>query len=229
MAIIKNPATIIKSGGTTIYVNNIAQSALNFTSDPQTQLDNKVETVEGKGLSTNDYTTDEKNKLAGIETGAQVNKPIDSEFSTTSENSLQNKTITQKFNNLFNEIYPIGSIYISTNNTSPASLFGGTWEALLEGYTLWTTTTSGQGGQIIEAGLPNIEGGIGNVYNASGSSGVSGSIIQKSNTTSGLAPADAAIGTYRDYLDASAGNSIYGNSDTVQPPAIKVYMWKRVP
>lgn len=28
---------------------------------------------EGKGLSTNDYTTDEKNKLAGIEDGAQVN------------------------------------------------------------------------------------------------------------------------------------------------------------
>jgi hypothetical protein len=27
----------------------------------------------GKGLSTNDYTTDDKNKLAGIDTGAQVN------------------------------------------------------------------------------------------------------------------------------------------------------------
>ena len=27
----------------------------------------------GKGLSTNDYTTDEKNKLAGIAAGAQVN------------------------------------------------------------------------------------------------------------------------------------------------------------
>lgn len=30
-------------------------------------------TEEGKGLSTNDYTTEEKNKLAGIATGAQVN------------------------------------------------------------------------------------------------------------------------------------------------------------
>lgn len=33
----------------------------------------KVDKETGKGLSTNDYTTDEKNKLAGIEAGAQVN------------------------------------------------------------------------------------------------------------------------------------------------------------
>jgi hypothetical protein len=34
---------------------------------------NTVDKVTGKGLSTNDYTTAEKNKLAGIEAGAQVN------------------------------------------------------------------------------------------------------------------------------------------------------------
>ena len=34
---------------------------------------NYVEKVSGKGLSTNDYTTAEKNKLAGIASGAQVN------------------------------------------------------------------------------------------------------------------------------------------------------------
>ena len=37
-------------------------------------LDNKVDKVTGKGLSTNDYTTAEKNKLAGIEAGAEVNQ-----------------------------------------------------------------------------------------------------------------------------------------------------------
>ncbi len=36
-------------------------------------VDNKVDKVTGKGLSTNDYTTAEKNKLAGVEAGAQVN------------------------------------------------------------------------------------------------------------------------------------------------------------
>lgn len=34
---------------------------------------NKVDKVTGKGLSTNDYTTAEKNKLSGIASGAQVN------------------------------------------------------------------------------------------------------------------------------------------------------------
>ena len=39
----------------------------------QNALDAKVDKVAGKGLSTEDYTTNEKNKLAGIEPGAQVN------------------------------------------------------------------------------------------------------------------------------------------------------------
>lgn len=228
--------SIPKTAGSVVNVNGQQVVSVNFISDPQTQLNNlnsnKVEKIEGKGLSTNDYTTAEKNKLAGIETGAQANKPIDSEFSTTSENSLQNKTITQKFNNLFNEIYPIGNIYISTNNTSPASLFGGTWEALTEGYTLWTTTTSGQGGQTIEAGLPNIEGNVYSVWNSTtfdNTSTYEGALSLGEQVTIG-----SQVGSgYNDYLnslgfDASQSNSIYGNSTTVQPPAIKVYMWKRV-
>ena len=39
----------------------------------QTALNSKVDKVSGKGLSTNDYTTTEKNKLAGIASGATAN------------------------------------------------------------------------------------------------------------------------------------------------------------
>ena len=39
-------------------------------------LNDKVDKVTGKGLSTNDYTTDEKSKLNGIQTGAQVNPTV---------------------------------------------------------------------------------------------------------------------------------------------------------
>lgn len=39
----------------------------------QGNIDKKVDKVTGKGLSTNDYTKDEKTKLEGIATGAQVN------------------------------------------------------------------------------------------------------------------------------------------------------------
>jgi hypothetical protein len=41
-----------------------------FWSQIRTKLNNKVDKVSGKGLSTNDYTTTEKDKLAGIESGA---------------------------------------------------------------------------------------------------------------------------------------------------------------
>lgn len=46
------------------------------------ELAKKVDAVTGKQLSTNDYTTAEKNKLAGIATGAQVN--VKSDWNATS-------------------------------------------------------------------------------------------------------------------------------------------------
>lgn len=59
----------------------------------------KVDKVSGKGLSTNDYTTTEKNKLAGIAEGA--NKTIvDSALSSTSTNPVQNKVVNTAISNL---------------------------------------------------------------------------------------------------------------------------------
>ena len=56
------------------------------------QLNTKVDKVDGKGLSTNDYTTTEKNKLSGIATGA--NKTVvDAALSSSSTNPVQNKVI----------------------------------------------------------------------------------------------------------------------------------------
>ena len=49
---------------------NISQSKIYGL---ENSLDGKVDKVEGKQLSTNDYTTEEKEKLADIEYGAQVN------------------------------------------------------------------------------------------------------------------------------------------------------------
>ena len=37
------------------------------------------------------------------------------------------------FVNLGQVVYPIGAIYISTNSTSPASIFGGGWSAITDG------------------------------------------------------------------------------------------------
>lgn len=63
----------------------------------------KVDKVSGKGLSTNDYTTDEKNKLAGIATGA-TNVIVDSALSSTSTNAIQNKVVANMKNEIDNAL-----------------------------------------------------------------------------------------------------------------------------
>lgn len=60
-------------------------------------IGNKVDKVTGKGLSTNDYTTAEKNKLSGIATGAEVNQNAFSKVvvgSTTVEADTKTDTLT---------------------------------------------------------------------------------------------------------------------------------------
>ena len=58
----------------------------------QAAVANKVDKETGKGLSTNDYTAAEQTKLAGIETGAEVNVQSDwSETDTSSDAYIQNK------------------------------------------------------------------------------------------------------------------------------------------
>lgn len=53
-------------------------------------LDKKVDKETGKGLSSNDYTDSDKNKLAGIAAGAEVN--VQSDWSSTSGDSfIKNK------------------------------------------------------------------------------------------------------------------------------------------
>ena len=62
------------------------------------QLSGKVDKVSGKGLSTNDYTTAEKNKLAGIAAGAQENLVNDVQLNSTSivnSSKIANLTITE--------------------------------------------------------------------------------------------------------------------------------------
>lgn len=51
-------------------------------SEVNTLLDNKVDKVSGKGLSENDYITADKNKLDGIQSGAEVN--VNADWNATS-------------------------------------------------------------------------------------------------------------------------------------------------
>lgn len=68
-------------------------------------VSSKVDKVDGKGLSTNDYTNAEKTKLAGIAEGAQKN--VQPDWSLTSgDGAIKNKpTIPTKTSQLTNDSY----------------------------------------------------------------------------------------------------------------------------
>lgn len=65
--------TLVKGDVGLGNVDNTADDDKPVSTAQQAALNGKVDKVSGKGLSTNDYTTNEKNKLSGIATGAQVN------------------------------------------------------------------------------------------------------------------------------------------------------------
>lgn len=89
-------AGLVDSAPETLDTLNELSAALgndpNFATTVANQIGTKVDKVNGKGLSTNDYTTAEKNKLSGIATGANKTT-VDSALSTTSTNPVQNKVI----------------------------------------------------------------------------------------------------------------------------------------
>lgn len=72
-----NKTAIATLNGEDTEAGSVAKAVKDAVDEAQATLqgniDKKVDKVAGKGLSTNDYTSDEKTKLEGIATGAQVN------------------------------------------------------------------------------------------------------------------------------------------------------------
>lgn len=123
--------------------------------------------------------------------------------------------------------YPVGAIYISTSSTSPASLFGGTWESIASERVLMGVSSSHGAGSTVSAGLPNIKGAVLDTWHGSGPSG-SGALSVAVNGRSAVCNGDNGTFTWGNfYFDAASYNSIYGNASTVQPAAYYVYMWRR--
>ena len=127
--------------------------------------------------------------------------------------------------------YPVGSIYQSTNPTSPAALFGGTWEQIASERVLMGASSSHAAGSTVEAGLPNITGTAnGGVLSMStpSSDGAFGGKYYNTTTRHGGGDKGDWFSTYNRTFDASKSNAIYGRSSTVQPAAYYVHIWHRV-
>lgn len=63
---------------------------------------------------------------------------------TFTANASTNKTINVTVPT-FDDIYPVGSIYMSVNNTNPGTLFGGTWERIQDRFLLAAGSTYSAG------------------------------------------------------------------------------------
>jgi len=144
------------------------------------------------------------------------------------------------------DAHPVGSYYFSDKSTSPADLFGGTWEALPAGYTLIAqgsgtddygsfTYTAGQKygerkHKLTTDELPSISGTIG------GRNGYQGGLFERP-ATGVFSYQDPELGrTYQTYGDGSeswvtycrAKLSFGGNQPHANiQPVVAAYGWRR--
>ena len=120
-------------------------------------------------------------------------------------------------------IYPVGSIYLSVNNISPATIFGGTWEQIEDTFLLGAGQTYAAGDiggesehTLIKAELPDEQL---NIY-------VGSTWLGYKNTTAGAGNNIAGLGAQTG-TELKTGAMGSGQAHNNMPPYLVVYMWKR--
>lgn len=128
---------------------------------------------------------------------------------------LDGKTLAQ----IMLEIYPVGSVYISTVGTSPKTLFGGEWEQILGRFLLGANDTYAAGSMGGEAAhtltveeMPEHTHRFGYVTEAVAAGD------RYARIDSGRTNASAS------FNESTGGGKAHNN----MPPYLSVYMWKRV-
>ena len=186
----------------------------------------KVDKVEGKGLSTNDYTSSEKTKLSGIATGAQVNvlEGIQKNGTTVSiTNKIANIEVPTKTSDITNDSGYITSSSIPTATTTAPKMDGtasvGTETKWAKGDHVHPTdttrvpTTRKVNGHALSADVTVTKGdvGLGNVDNTADA--------DKVVKTAGKLTSAAAIDGVN--FDGSAAIVHYGTCSTTASTATK--------
>lgn len=169
----------------------------------------------------------------GTMTGAITTKGIKltsgTDFGSSLPSSLQSNQLffqTLGSNYILDNVYPVGSIYMSVNSTNPTNLFGGTWEQI-QGRFLFGMNSSypaGSTGGEITHKLTYAEMPAHAHYMASGNSGApdtwtpdAGSYVVDS-VTDDKHTWWAQIG-----MNEAGGSEAHNN----MPPYLSVYIWKR--
>ena len=120
--------------------------------------------------------------------------------------------------------------WVSEDPTSPAALFGGSWEEIASERVLMGASSTHAAGTTVEAGLPNIKGSFSGVASGQFPNFSNSGALSINTNNGGLAGYEG--GSYGSNctvsFDASKSNAIYGRSSTVQPAAYYVHIWHRV-
>mgnify|MGYP001184765819 FL=1 len=135
---------------------------------------------------------------------------------------------------LWDQIYPVGSIYITANATNPSVLFGGTWEQLKGKFLVGVDSsdtdfeTSGKTGgekthtltvDEIPSHTHDMDDAVyGNYKNRLGIRGDGGG-------SNGLIPSMMQTTGHSRYRPTNTGG---GQAHNNMPPYLAVYMWKRI-
>lgn len=147
----------------------------------------------------------------------------DSILSLSGSILIQNKSFLDR-------TYPVGSIYMSVNSTSPATLFGGTWAELQGRFLLGRSSSyaNGSTGGASTVALSNAQNAYHDHYlKAHAFSWGSGGTVFSNNTQMQAGGAPGNNPTTRQGEWNSSNTSGSGSAHNNMPPYLTVYMWKR--
>lgn len=171
--------------------------------------------------------------------GIRLTKDVDY-GDTLPETLMEGQLSFQTASNLVLDlVYPIGSIYMSVNATSPSTLFGGTWEQIQGKFLLGMSSSypaGSQGGEaehtLTSSQLPDHVHYLrqwGNTNRMLPSNYATDDPSQEFFTTEVTAPTPRYLKpTAGDYLIAGElADTPHGRPHNNMPPYLSVYIWKR--
>lgn len=139
-------------------------------------------------------------------------------------------------------VYPVGSIYMSVNSVSPATLFGGTWEQLENRFLLGVGsdyTAGATGGEathtLTESEIPSHTHGSKSLIGTmnplvwSSSASESGIVSGVQQHTDRYGQSGSNFGDRKYTINATHEHDSVGGgrAHNNMPPYLAVYMWKR--
>ena len=153
----------------------------------------------------------------------QTSDVVDNLTSTETTHPLsakQGKVLKDGLDGVLNLVYPVGSIYMSVNSTSPATLFGGTWVQIKDTFLLSagdTYTAGNTGGEathtLTTTEMPSHSHNayLKAPFSIQTNGGTEFAVLYNSGTSSNA------------YITNTGGGQAHNN----MPPYLVVYMWKR--